>query len=69
MTDQRYQRRGYGKAAVELVLDEMKKEGRYGRVVLCHIEGNDAARKLYEHCGFVETDRDGNEIIMEMVLA
>lgn len=67
--DQRYQGRGYGKAAVKLALDEMKKEGRYGRVVLCCIEGNDAAMRLYEQFGFTETGRDGNEIIMEMLLA
>ena len=44
----------------------MKKEGRYNKVALCYIEGNDAARKLYKQFGFVETDRDGDEIIMEM---
>ncbi len=66
--DQRYQGRGYGRAAVKLVLDEMQKESRYDRVVLCYIEGNNAARRLYEQFGFVKTDRDGNEIVMEMPL-
>lgn len=67
--DQRYQRHGYGKAAVKLALDEMKKEDRYNRVVLCCIEGNDAAIRLYEQFGFTETGRDGNEIIIERLLA
>lgn len=31
-------------------------------------EGNDIARKLYEKFGFVETDRDEDEIIMELQL-
>ena len=66
--DQRYQGCGYGKETVKLVLDDMKKEGKYNKVGLCYIEGNDAARKLYEQFGFVETDRDGDEIIMEMTL-
>ena len=35
---------------------------------LCYIEGNDAAKKLYESFGFVEIDRDEDEIIMEMNL-
>lgn len=66
--DERYQGRGYGKTATKLVLDTMKEDGMYRKVVLCYIEGNDAARKLYEQFGFVETDRDGDEIIMELEL-
>lgn len=65
--DERYQGRGYGKETVELVLDAMKRDGKYGKVVLCYIEGNHAAKKLYEQFGFTEIDRDGNEIIMELV--
>jgi len=66
--DERYQGRGYGKAAIKLVLDAMKRDGRYNKVALCYIEGNDMARKLYEQFGFVETDRDGDEIVMERSL-
>lgn len=46
----------------------MKKDGKYSKVVLCYIEGNDAAKTLYEQFGFVEIDRDENEIIMELCL-
>jgi len=66
--DERYQGKGYGKAATQLVLDAMKQDGKYSKVVLCYIEGNDAAKKLYEGFGFVETDRDEDEIIMELSL-
>lgn len=66
--DERYQGKGYGKAATKLVLDEMKKDGKYRKVVLCYIESNNAAKKLYESFGFVEIDRDEDEIIMEMNL-
>lgn len=65
--DRRYQGCGYGKAATGLVLEEMKREGRFRKVVLCYIEGNDAARKLYEQFGFAETGRDEDEIIMELM--
>ena len=42
---------------------------KYGRVVLCYIEGDDPARKLYEKLGFRHTgEADGNEIIMEKLL-
>ena len=64
--DERYQGRGYGKAATEAVLEAMKQDGKYSKVELCYIEGNEAARKLYESFGFVEIDRDEDEIIMEL---
>lgn len=66
--DERYQGQGYGRAAVRLVLDAMKQDGKYGKVELCYIEGNDAARKLYEQFGFQETEQDEDEIVMELVL-
>ena len=66
--DERYQGKGYGKVATNLVLDAMRLDGKYSKVVLCYIEGNDAAKKLYERFGFVETDRDEDEIIMELML-
>ena len=43
--DERYQGRGYGKTATKLVLDIMKQDGKYSKVVLCYIAGNDAAKK------------------------
>ena len=64
--DARWQGRGYGRAAARLVLDEMKADGRYRACVLCYIEGNDEARRLYEKLGFTHTgEADGDEIIME----
>ena len=68
LIDERFQGKGYGTAATKLVLDRMKEDGRYHKVVLCYIEGNDAAKKLYEQFSFVETDRDEDEIIMELDL-
>lgn len=66
--DERYQGKGYGKAATKAVLEAMKQDGKYRKIDLCYIEGNDAAKKLYESFGFVEIDRDENEIIMELKL-
>ena len=63
--DERYQGRGYGRAATKLILNAMKQDGKYSKVDLCYIEGNDAAKKLYESFGFAEIDRDEDEIIME----
>lgn len=66
--DERYQGHGYGRQATEQILDAMRQAGRYEKVVLCYIEGNEAARRLYESFGFVETDRDEDEIVMERML-
>ena len=66
--DEKFQGKGYGRVATQLVLDGIKKDGKYNKVILCYIEGNDAAQKLYESFGFAEIDRDEDEIIMELVL-
>lgn len=66
--DERYQGKGYGKASTKAVLEAMKQDGKYSKVDLCYIEGNEAAKKLYESFGFVEIDRDEDEIIMELEL-
>ena len=67
--DERYQGRGFGTKAAELVLDLMREDGRFDTVTLCYIEGNDEARRLYEKLGFTHTgEADGDEIIMEKKL-
>jgi len=63
--DSRYQGNGYGKKAASMILDMMKADAKYRKVCLCYIEGNEAARKMYENLGFKETgERDGEEIVM-----
>ena len=42
--DQRYQGSGYGEAAMRLLLDQMKTEGKFNKVVLCYIDGVCARR-------------------------
>ena len=56
------------KGATRIVLDAMRADGRYSKAVLCYLEGNEAARRLYESFGFVETDRDEDGSIMELAL-
>ena len=64
--DERYQGRGLGRAAAQLVLERMREEGRYPKVFLCYVKGNEPARLLYEGLGFRHTgEADGDEIIME----
>lgn len=67
--DQRYQGNGFGYEAATQIIQMMKDDGKYDKVVLCYIEGDDAARKLYEKLGFKHTgEADGDEIIMELRL-
>jgi diamine N-acetyltransferase len=64
--DEKFQGQGFGKTAAKLVLDEMKKDGKYKKVALCYVEGATVAKKLYEDLGFSETGRDEDEIEMEL---
>ena len=67
--DQRYQRNGYGYEAASMILQMMKDDGRYDKAVLCYIDGDDAARELYEKLGFRHTGEVyDDEIIMEYLL-
>lgn len=66
--DERYQGKGYGAAAMRLVLAQMRQDKKYPKVCLCYIEGNTAAKNLYEKFGFVQCDQDEDEIIMELTL-
>lgn len=66
--DERYQGRGYGKAAMKLILEEMKQAGKYHKAVLWYIEGNDAAKMLYEQLGFIESGSIQDEIGMTIDL-
>ena len=66
LIDAQYQGKGYGEEAARMVLDAMKADGKYNKVVLCYIQGNQAAKHLYEKIGFTETGRDEDEIIMEL---
>lgn len=68
LIDERYQGKGYGKAAMELLLANMQAAGKYTKVLTCYCEGNTAAQKLYAALGFVEYDRDEDEILLSKAL-
>ena len=58
LVDSEYQGRGYGRAALALVVDEtFRSQPKCRRILLTVREGNDPARRLYEGFGFVATDR------------
>ena len=67
--DERYQGNGFGMEATKQILDKMKSDSKYDKVILCYIDGNEAAKNMYEKLGFTLTgNRDEDEIIMEKAL-
>ena len=55
MIDGHYQHRGYGFRALQLILDELRAEGRYDHVELCVKKADEEAIRLYEKCGFADS--------------
>ena len=55
MIDINSQNRGYGTAALKLILDYLKKEGRFDHVEICVKKADFSAIKLYEKVGFKDS--------------
>ncbi len=67
--DSRYQRRGYGRAAAELILERMRAQRTFPKAALCYAAGNVEAKSLYTGPGFSHTGEiDEDEIVMELNL-
>lgn len=69
MIDYRHQGKGYGRRAMELALEKIRRAELFDRVQLYYVPGNEKARALYHSLGFGETGStlDG-EIQMELIL-
>ena len=55
MIDSRFQDRGYGRAALGLLLDDLRQEGKYADVEVCVHRDNAAALALFTGAGFWDT--------------
>lgn len=58
MVDHRHQGKGYGRRAMELVLDEIRNISDATRILICYSPANPVARNFYSSFGFVETELD-----------
>jgi diamine N-acetyltransferase len=56
MIDEQFQGKGYGKAAMKVILEDIRQEKAQVVLVRYNLE-NDVARRLYERFGFKEIDR------------
>ncbi|SMF80228.1 diamine N-acetyltransferase [Paenibacillus uliginis N3/975] len=65
MIDERYQRKGYGRAALGEILRKMKSHPTCTKIRISHVPDNSVVNHLYKQFGFVET---GEEIDGETVL-
>jgi len=66
MIDRRHQHRGYGRAALEQLLDELRRHPDIAAVAICYAAKN-PARTFYESLGFKEIERDAqDEIFAEL---
>ena len=55
LIDSRFQGQGYGRAALGLLLDELRAEGKYADVEVCVHRDNAAALRLFTAAGFLDT--------------
>ena len=55
MIDERYQGKGYGSAALALILNALRREGHYDHVDVCVKKKDTEAVRLYEQHGFVDS--------------
>ena len=55
LIDARYQGKGYGSAALGLILDELRKEPHYDHVEVCVKKDDAEAIRLYEKHGFTDS--------------
>lgn len=67
MIDQKHQGKGYGKDAIQLVINEIKtiKEERHQTITLSYEPANEHAKRIYEKMGFQEVEGfviDGEQV-------
>ncbi len=62
MIDERFQGRGFGDDALDLILDELKKEGHYDHVEVCVKKDDAATIHLYEKHGFTDSGYIDEEV-------
>jgi diamine N-acetyltransferase len=70
MIEASHQGKGYGKAAMNLMLDHLKAISGCQRIAISYAPENQTARQLYARLGFVETgEMEDDEVVAHLVIA
>ncbi len=65
--DRRRQRRGYGRAAVQALVEWLRQEQDATELALSYHPANEVARRLYTGLGFTETgEYEGDEVVARL---
>lgn len=67
MIDVEQQQKGYGRAALQAIITEMRQNPACTDIYLSFVPGNDPAQKLYESLGFINTGQiEDGELVMHL---
>ena len=67
MFPEKHANRGYGGQAIQMVIDLAQASGKYDRMVLDYVPGNERAAHLYEKLGFCPAGEISHgEVVMEL---
>ena len=70
MIGEEYQNKGYGREALELIIQLIKDSHKYQTITIDYVVGNNQAQHLYSDFCFKEcgSQLDGKEIVMKMTI-
>jgi diamine N-acetyltransferase len=67
MTGKDHQGKGYGRAAMQQIIEQLRQQVYCDKILISFVPGNDIAQKLYEQLGFVDTGRvEDGELVFEL---
>ena len=65
MIDEKYQKNGFGKKAMEIIIDKIKQDKTHNKIKLSTNPENIIGRRFYSKLGFKETGKmHGDEVLM-----
>lgn len=68
MIDERYQKNGYGRAALIEIINRLQQKQNQTKIRISHVPENIVVNKLYKDLGFVETGEIiGGEIVLDLI--
>jgi diamine N-acetyltransferase len=65
MVDERYQKKGYGKKAMDIIIDKIKEDKNYNKIVVSTNQRNTLGIEFYKKLGFKSTGKiiDEEEVL------